>query len=174
MLAWSTNLGHVDVYPATSGKKNAGLYLAAQLLDVDQQQHELVDAAAATSEGQQAMALSSSEAAGAATAFLCDDDNDLGLASAVGLVLVPQCTSESVAAAAAAHRLPAETCGSETAIFGEAASGTSHNHPLGEPNADREPPRSPSEFLVAPVGGCLGTEWCLREALARANAHRFE
>ena len=174
MLAWSTNLGHVDVYPATSGKKNAGLYLAAQLLKVDQQQHGQLDAASATSEGHQAMALSSSEAMGAATAFLCDDDNDLGLASAVGLVLVPQCTSESVAAAAAAIRPRAESCISETKILGEAAGGTSHENPLGETNADREPPRSPSEFLVAPVGGCLGTEWCLREALARANAHRFK
>lgn len=174
MLEWSTNLGHVDVYPATSGKKNAGLYLAAQLLEADQQQYEQLDTAATSSEEHRSMTLPSSEAAGATTAFLCDDDNDLGLASAVGLVLVPQCSSESVAAAAAAHRLPAEFCSSETATFGKASGGTSHNHPPGETNADRGPPRSPSEFLVAPMGGCLGTEWCLRQVLARADAHRLD
>ena len=195
MLAWSTNLGHVDVYPATSGKRNAGLYLAAQLLkddsitllrpptsappsgqvgqandkkvvaDKQQQQGQSDTATTTTSDGYSQSA--PLEAVGAATAFLCDDDNDLGLASSVGLVLVPQCTAVSVAtaananaaaaaSAAAAHRTPVRISSPDSTNSDAAVEGAAISHP--------------PEFLVAPVGGALGTEWCLRNVLARTRA----
>ena len=73
-LDCSVNLGAVDVYPAGSGKKAAGLFVARALGARPEQ-----------------------------TAFLCDDDNDVDLATSVGLAVVPQCTSRSMAEAAAAH-----------------------------------------------------------------------
>jgi hypothetical protein len=149
-LAWSTNLGHVDVYPATSGKRSAGLYVATRLLGREGAQERLQPEAASAG-------IDDTAAAAAATAFLCDDDNDLGLAAAVELVLVPQCTSASVAAAAAAaaHRAAAFA-----AALSEAAQDAAAHDQMS---------RQGPVFLVAPVGGCLGTEWCLRKALARAT-----
>ena len=66
-LASFGNLGCVDILPAASGKRNAGLYLVAR-----------VGARPET------------------TSFLCDDDNDLELAAAVSEALLPQCTATSV------------------------------------------------------------------------------
>jgi hypothetical protein len=158
-LAWSTNLGHVDVYPATSGKRSAGLYVATRLLSREGAQERVrhLEPPAQWLPGSDAASAGIDDtAAAAATAFLCDDDNDLGLAAAVELVLVPQCTSASVAAAAAAaaHRAAASAALSEAAQDAAAQDQRSRQGP---------------EFLVAPVGGCLGTEWCLRKALARAT-----
>jgi len=99
------------VFPRLSGKREAGLWVLKELGVQDPK----------------------SEAA-----MLCDDDNDLGLASAVGVALIPQCTSPSVAAAAAA--------------------------------AEQTSDSSATRFYVAAVGGCLGTEECLREALELAAA----
>lgn len=48
-LSYAYNLGHVDVFPATSGKENAARYLMDRL-----------------------------DAAPASSFLLCDDDNDLG------------------------------------------------------------------------------------------------
>lgn len=69
-LAAAENLKHVDVYPAASGKRNAALHLMRRF-----------------------------GAAPAAAAFLCDDDNDLELAAAVGAVYLPTVTAPSVRAA---------------------------------------------------------------------------
>lgn len=69
-LSTSYNLGCLDVYPRTSGKSKAGAYL-------------LTHFRAPPENG----------------VLLCDDDNDLGLASLVSHVFLPGVTSESVAAA---------------------------------------------------------------------------
>ena len=51
-LAYAYNLGHVDVFPATSGKENAARYLMERF-----------------------------DASPASSFLLCDDDNDLGAGS---------------------------------------------------------------------------------------------
>ena len=51
-LAYAYNLGHVDVFPATSGKENAARYLMGRF-----------------------------DASPASSFLLCDDDNDLGARS---------------------------------------------------------------------------------------------
>ncbi len=48
-LTYAFNLGHVDVFPATSGKQNAAMYLMERF-----------------------------DASPASSFLLCDDDNDLG------------------------------------------------------------------------------------------------
>lgn len=65
-LSWSSNLGHVDIWPLASGKQNAGLYVMDKI-GVPR------------------------ERAG----FLCDDDNDIGLAEVVQYVMVPAFSSPS-------------------------------------------------------------------------------
>lgn len=69
-LASSRNLGCADVYPATSGKAAVGAYVADKL----------------------GLSLKSA-------AFLCDDDNDLRLAAAVGRAFVVSTTHDAVTAA---------------------------------------------------------------------------
>lgn len=78
-VACSTNLGVLDFYPARSGKEGAARRL-----------ERLFAAAAATTTVR--------------TAFLCDDDNDLALASRVGRVFVPTFGSESMKAAVRAEQ----------------------------------------------------------------------
>ena len=122
-LSCSVNLGLVDVFPVGSGKRAAGLYVVERL--------------GATPE---------------ATAFLCDDDNDVALATSVGLALVPQCTSESMRRASiAAQDLPA-----------------SHKQVAGEGTG--------SSIIVASIGGCFGTEESLQYVAkicvgSRAHSH---
>jgi hypothetical protein len=72
-LAHSRNLGCADVYPASSGKAAVGAYVAQKL-----------------------------NCALSASAFLCDDDNDLALAARVGRAFVVSVTHGAVAAAVAA------------------------------------------------------------------------
>ncbi|KAL6774273.1 hypothetical protein ACKKBG_A24400 [Auxenochlorella protothecoides x Auxenochlorella symbiontica] len=72
-LACARNLGALDVYPATSGKVSAARHLAARWgADLSR------------------------------ALFLCDDDNDLELAAAVGRAFLPSITSESMGSAARA------------------------------------------------------------------------
>lgn len=73
-LAHSRNLGCADVYPVSSGKAAVGAYVAERL---------------------------GIQLAGAA--FLCDDDNDLTLASRVGRAFVVSITHDSVTAAVQAR-----------------------------------------------------------------------
>ncbi|KAG1658592.1 hypothetical protein FOA52_016204 [Chlamydomonas sp. UWO 241] len=73
-LACSWNLGAADFYPATSGKDMAAQYLMKKW---------------------------SAEPANAV--FLCDDDNDMELASIVGRAFLPTVSSESVEHAVAAR-----------------------------------------------------------------------
>lgn len=73
-LASSKNLGCADVFPATSGKEAVGRYVAAAL----------------------GVPLGN-------CAFLCDDDNDLPLAAAVGRAFVVGATHPSVERAIAAE-----------------------------------------------------------------------
>mmetsp|Transcript_53422 Transcript_53422/g.91881 ORF Transcript_53422/g.91881 Transcript_53422/m.91881 type:complete len:282 (-) Transcript_53422:174-1019(-) len=140
-LAWSTNLGFVDVYPAGSGKKNAGLRVL------------------------EAMQVPPSEAG-----MLCDDDNDLALASTLATAFVPQCTSLSVQRAVNSANSPAAAvdAAAVTLISGHesddrAPSGPSGAAPM-EQTIAAAPPAA-TEFLLAPVGGVLGTEACLRLCL---------
>ncbi len=109
-LSCSVNLGLVDVFPVGSGKQAAGLYVVERL--------------GATPE---------------ATAFLCDDDNDVALATSVGLALVPQCTSESM------RRASIEAAQDPSA---------SHEQVAGEGKG--------SAIVVASIGGCFGTEESLQ------------
>ncbi|KAL4438989.1 hypothetical protein ABPG77_006926 [Micractinium sp. CCAP 211/92] len=76
-LATALNLGAADVFPATSGKENAARHLM---------QHFGAEPAECN--------------------FMCDDDNDLGLAALVRKAYLPGITAQSVAAAVAAapHR----------------------------------------------------------------------
>ncbi|KAL4452622.1 hypothetical protein ABPG75_008284 [Micractinium tetrahymenae] len=76
-LATALNLGAADVFPATSGKENAARYLMQRF-----------------------------GAEPAECNFMCDDDNDLGLAALVRKAYLPGITAPSVAAAVAAapHR----------------------------------------------------------------------
>ena len=70
VLTHSRNLGCADVYPVTSGKDQVGRYVCEKLgIDLE------------------------------TTAFLCDDDNDLALASRVGRAFVVSVTHDAVAAA---------------------------------------------------------------------------
>ena len=69
-LTHSRNLGCADVYPVTSGKEAVGAYVAEKL----------------------GIGLASA-------AFLCDDDNDLALASRVGRAFVVSTTHDAVTAA---------------------------------------------------------------------------
>ena len=63
-LTYAFNLGHVDVFPATSGKENAAMYLMERF-----------------------------DASPASSFLLCDDDNDLGapLASRLGTLIMLFC-----------------------------------------------------------------------------------
>jgi hypothetical protein len=93
-VACSTNLGVLDFYPARSGKEGAAKRL-----------ERLFAAAAAAGGG-----------AGATTppvrtAFLCDDDNDLALASRVGRVFVPTFGSTSMESAVRAEQRRAAEAG---------------------------------------------------------------
>ena len=92
-LSLTFNLGQADVFPTISGKKNAGMYVLEKF------------------------GVEPAEAA-----FLCDDENDLLLAAAVGNVFVPQPTAASVAAAAAAAAAAAD---SSSKVFHIAAVGGS-------------------------------------------------
>ncbi|EIE21831.1 hypothetical protein COCSUDRAFT_17230 [Coccomyxa subellipsoidea C-169] len=66
-LIWAFNLGHADVFPATSGKENAAKYLMDKF-----------------------------DAAPSSSFLLCDDDNDIGLANLLSKVFVPGFTSDSL------------------------------------------------------------------------------
>ena len=63
-LTSTYNLGKADVYPSTSGKAAAGVYIAARF-----------------------------GASPADVVFLCDDDNDIELANAVGRAYLPSISS---------------------------------------------------------------------------------
>eukprot|EP00798_Chlamydomonas_sp_ICE-L_P012596 gene12596-15822_t len=73
-LACSWNLGAADFYPATSGKLNAARHLMLKM-------------------GARAEDCS----------FMCDDDNDMELAAAIGRAFLPSVTSESVKSAITAR-----------------------------------------------------------------------
>lgn len=66
-LAYSTNLGSLDIYPKTSGKLNAAIYLMNKF-----------------SSGPES------------SVFMCDDDNDIELALHVSRAYLPGITSESM------------------------------------------------------------------------------
>ena len=66
-LSTSFNLGSLDVYPATSGKSRAGIYLLTHFRALPEN-----------------------------SVLLCDDDNDMSLADAVSRVFLPSITSDSV------------------------------------------------------------------------------
>ena len=141
------NLGHVDIYPTVSGKRKAGIYVL-QRLGVD-----------------------ASEAG-----FLCDDENDLELAMAVGHVFIPQvrfrghecvcvpivmpitdadCVSVrliSLSLPCLTYRVPNGPTQATAASVQIAATNSQTN-----PNGPR--------FHVASVGGALGTEECLQRIL---------
>jgi hydroxymethylpyrimidine pyrophosphatase-like HAD family hydrolase len=68
-LSTNTNLGAVDVYPATSGKANAARHVMRRFGAPDD---------------------------GSSCVFMCDDDNDLELAFAVRRAYLPGITAESV------------------------------------------------------------------------------
>jgi hypothetical protein len=74
-LSTSYNLGSADVYPCTSGKVNAGMYMLEKWGGITPNE----------------------------SAFLCDDDNDMELAALVGKVYVPCITADSVAEAVKAR-----------------------------------------------------------------------
>ena len=66
-LSTSFNLGYLDIYPFTSGKSKAGIYLLTHFHNQPEN-----------------------------SVLLCDDDNDLPLAAVVGRVFLPSITSNSV------------------------------------------------------------------------------
>jgi 3-deoxy-D-manno-octulosonate 8-phosphate phosphatase KdsC-like HAD superfamily phosphatase len=66
-LSCTENLGVMDFYPSTSGKDGAAQHLMRKW----------------------------GVASPAATAFLCDDDNDLGLAAVVGKAFLPSISAVS-------------------------------------------------------------------------------
>jgi hydroxymethylpyrimidine pyrophosphatase-like HAD family hydrolase len=75
-LAFAGNLGAVDVYPATSGKKNAAKYLMEKF---------------------------GGHIDGTDSVFMCDDDNDIELAKAVSKAYLPSITSDSMRQLAETH-----------------------------------------------------------------------
>lgn len=66
-LAYSTNLGSLDIYPKTSGKLNAAIYLMKRFGSGPE-----------------------------SSVFMCDDDNDIELALHVSRAYLPGITSESM------------------------------------------------------------------------------
>jgi hydroxymethylpyrimidine pyrophosphatase-like HAD family hydrolase len=68
-LAFAENLGAVDIYPETSGKKNAAVYLMQKF---------------------------GGNTDGTDSVFMCDDDNDIELAQAVSKAYLPSITSDSM------------------------------------------------------------------------------
>jgi hydroxymethylpyrimidine pyrophosphatase-like HAD family hydrolase len=68
-LAYAENLGSVDIFPATSGKKNAAFYLMEKF--------------EVKTDGQDSV-------------FMCDDDNDIELAQAVRNAYLPSITSDTM------------------------------------------------------------------------------
>lgn len=66
-LNTSFNLGSLDIYPSTSGKSRAGIYLLTHFRSLPED-----------------------------SILLCDDDNDLCLADLVSRVFLPTITSDSV------------------------------------------------------------------------------
>jgi len=68
-LDFAENLGAVDVYSSTSGKKNAAVYLMSKF---------------------------GGNTNGSDSIFMCDDDNDIELAKAVSKAYLPSITSDSM------------------------------------------------------------------------------
>ena len=93
-LSTSFNLGCLDIYPVTSGKSKAGIYLLRHFHNQPEN-----------------------------SVLLCDDDNDLPLAAVVGRAFLPSITSNSVRSAmqAAPERFLASKKGGILATEGHAA-----------------------------------------------------
>eukprot|EP00559_Dactyliosolen_fragilissimus_P009782 CAMPEP_0184874126 /NCGR_PEP_ID=MMETSP0580-20130426/42221_1 /TAXON_ID=1118495 /ORGANISM="Dactyliosolen fragilissimus" /LENGTH=389 /DNA_ID=CAMNT_0027377101 /DNA_START=112 /DNA_END=1281 /DNA_ORIENTATION=+ len=87
-LASSVNLGCIDFYPLGSGKKNCCSYLARKFLSTNLEGGD---------DGNDESFLSQN------ALCLCDDDNDLEMASACSKAFVPGLTSDSMRLAARLH-----------------------------------------------------------------------
>jgi hypothetical protein len=103
-LGCSTNLGCVDVYPAMSGKRNCAEYLMHKFLsqrrNIDDDVIDIVGGE--EQEIRSEMTDSSSQTPPVVVTlkthayFLCDDDNDIELATACIAAYLPSVTSESI------------------------------------------------------------------------------
>jgi len=86
-LSCSVNLGCIDFYPKSSGKKNCCAYLARKF----------------AMEGGSETDKPGDELLGECAVCMCDDDNDLEMALACSRAYLPSVTSSSMADAAKAH-----------------------------------------------------------------------